>query len=155
MCLCATTVALAAGWKTLWYQWLSTVTEEISTAECNIHVQGAIADADVSTIRAYIVSHGYTTVDVTTIPATNRYKLTSTDIVKLFGNYQVWHIMYDTSNDHRAQHERCRHYERRILWRLWHCPSCEPDNIDLFKDGGGSYFSWGNSNIEKKSLYLR
>ena len=61
--------------------------EEISATECNIHVQGPIADADVNTIRPYIAAHGYTTVDVTTIPAGARYKLTSDDIAKLFGTW--------------------------------------------------------------------
>ena len=148
MCLCATTVALAVE-NTVVPMVVNCNLEEISTAECNIHVQGAIADADVSTIRAYIVSHGYTTVDVTTIPATNRYKLTSTDIVKLFGNYQG-----DTSCMIPQTTTALSMKDADITsgvsygdYGIAHLANLT--TLTCSKTAAGPYFSWGNSNIEK------
>ena len=53
MCLCATTVALAVE-NTVVPMVVNCNLEEISTAECNIHVKGASSDAQVRPIRAYI-----------------------------------------------------------------------------------------------------
>ena len=86
MCLCATMMAKAYE-NTVVPMVVNCDLEEISATECNIHVRGAIDPLDVSTIRAAIIAHGYTSVDVTTIPAGARYKLTSYDIKKLFGNW--------------------------------------------------------------------
>ena len=118
--------------------------EEISATECNIHVQGPIADADVNTIRPYIAAHGYTTVDVTTADG---YSLISGDITKLFGNDansmtpQVTTTALSLRDANIASGVSYGDGYISYLTGL--------KTLTCSKTAAGPSFTWGSSNIEK------